>query len=355
MKFGSEVLLLAILLSVVVLADNYYHNTTDRHENQKASNSTLHKVWKREKPCLGDEYLTETHCCKYCNAGKYAESDCTEEHGYPTCQDCTEGKDYMDEKNSLTMCHKCLQCDPQLGQREEQPCTVLHNTVCKCGEHFFCAENETAKSASCTKCQHCTLCDYGYAEICTDTKDAMCKSERNHHASKAASVVVFILFFCCACYVCWVSMYLHTVQLSFQRQCRLRKQEDEKKRQSPIFDVLIGAADPPSDTPPILPVPEYLEVEDIDLTELLLAFSNTMDYSTNVMLVREMRLTDPKIDAIQLQYQNQVNEQKYQLLKAWYEQHGSNGAFQMLIRTLENNQKRLIAEKLIQIATSHKQ
>ncbi|XP_044152450.1 tumor necrosis factor receptor superfamily member 6-like isoform X2 [Bufo gargarizans] len=308
MKFGSEVLLLAILLSVV-LADNYYHNTTDGHENQKASNSTLHKVWKREKPCLGDEYYTGTHCCKYCNAGKYAESDCTEEHGYPTCQDCTEGRDYMDEKNSLTMCHKCLQCDPQLGQREEQPCTVLHNTVCKCSEHFFCAENETAKSASCTKCQHCTPCDYGYAEICTDTKDAICKSERNHYALIAALVVVLILFFCCMCYECWT---------------------------------------------PILTVPEELEVEDIDLTELLPAFSDAMHYSTNVRLVREMGLLDPRIEAIQLEY-HQVNEQKYQLLKAWYEQHGINGAFQKLIRTLEKIQKRLIAEKLIQIARSHRQ
>ncbi|XP_075698778.1 tumor necrosis factor receptor superfamily member 6 isoform X2 [Rhinoderma darwinii] len=179
MKIWRGVLLLALLHSIVVLAHNNYHNNTDRHVKKKKPNSILHKLWKRDVNCPG-EYSTKTHCCKLCDAGTFAESDCAENHGRPNCRNCLEGSNYMDEQNGYHECHKCWHCDKELGQEVLRACNMRQNTVCRCAENFFCTGNGTVEDGGCRACKHCTKCEFKQAEPCTATKDTVCKSQRYH-------------------------------------------------------------------------------------------------------------------------------------------------------------------------------
>ncbi|XP_073541628.1 tumor necrosis factor receptor superfamily member 6 [Phyllobates terribilis] len=317
MKFWSGVNRLALILILVVLVENNNHSTTDRGIKKKVDNSILHKLRKRENRCPDGEYWAVNHCCKLCNAGSYAESDCKQEHGDPTCNDCIEGSTYMDIKNGEHSCRKCTACDSVL--EELSACTVTRNFVCKCKEHFFCAENITAESAGCTHCQHCTKCEHSYAERCSSIKDAVCYFPRQRYYAITASVllVVLILFICYFC----------------------RKMENPN-------------------TPICSRRPRFIfpdDLKDIDLSNHLWDFAESMDYTTVRQVVHRLGITEVQHDRIQHEHQNDNQEQKFQLLKTWYEGHGMYGAFQDLIQKLQEAGKQRTAEKLIEIARAQRQ
>ncbi|CAJ0940276.1 unnamed protein product, partial [Ranitomeya imitator] len=181
----------ALILNFVVFAENKDHNTTDKGIKKKVGNSILLKLWKREILCPDGEYRAVNHCCKRCNAGTYAKSDCEQEHGDPTCNNCIEGSTYMNTKNGEHSCRKCTPCDSVL--EELSACTVTRNFVCKCKEDFFCTENKTAESDGCNHCQHCTKCEHGYAERCSSIKDAVCNLPSRAYYALIALVPVVIL------------------------------------------------------------------------------------------------------------------------------------------------------------------
>ncbi|XP_077115042.1 tumor necrosis factor receptor superfamily member 6 isoform X2 [Ranitomeya variabilis] len=303
MKIWRGVLRLALILNVVVFAENNNHNTTDKGIKK---NSILHKLWKREILCPDGEYRAVNHCCKHCNAGTYAKSDCEQEHGDPTCNNCIEGSTYMNTKNGEHSCRKCTPCDSVL--EELSACTVTRDFVCKCKEDFFCTENITDEPNGCTQCQHCTKCEHGYAERCSSIKDAVCNlPSRAHYAVIIALVpiVILILVIYCVC-----------------------------RKRSFIF-------------------PE--ELKDIDLTNLLRDFAQNMKFTVVRNVVHKLGITETQIETIKRNDQHDNEEQKFQLLRTWYEGHGKMGAFQELIEKLQEDSKQQTVEKLIDIAREQRQ
>ncbi|KAM3914110.1 tumor necrosis factor receptor superfamily member 6 [Leptodactylus fuscus] len=330
MKLRCVVVPLVLLQDLLVLARVIDHNTTEQQVNQNISNIISHKLMKRDSPCLEQEYHTGKHCCKFCRAGTHVQTDCTEEHGNPTCKDCIDNISYTDKNNGLPTCHKCLHCDAELGQEEEHACTVLHNTVCKCSKDFVCKENGTVESDGCKKCDHCTKCQY-YARECTPTKDAVCRSPR-HRYLIAASVGVSILFLCSLC-------------------CIKRKDDFIRVINDSVNPIPGDDGGSPTDE---LKCPE--ELKDIVLTEdLLQRFSTKMDLQTATTVVRSMGLSDVRIENIKDNHVNHSEEKTYYMLKEWHQSYGGNKPFPKLLETLQELNKNQIIKDLIQIARNHGQ
>ncbi|XP_056386074.1 tumor necrosis factor receptor superfamily member 6 isoform X2 [Hyla sarda] len=300
MKFGCGAALLILIQCSVVFPYSSY---------------MLHKLRKREIECPGGEYFSGTYCCEFCKPGTYAKNDCTENHGKPVCQTC-DGEHYMDADNGNGMCHKCSHCDNQLGQEELRACTVRTNTVCRCKEKHFCAENQS-ESDGCMKCEHCKECQYGDAEPCSATKDTVCKQPRNHY------------------YLIFLSVALIPFGILLYALKRRENNTNNSRR--------------PEELPFVFPK----ELEDIDLSRHLADFSQKMDHKTVVDVVRNMELKEATVEEIRLDHAHSHNDQKIYLLKAWYESYGRKGAFQQLIRTLRNIDRRVTAEELINITRSH--
>ncbi|XP_063289901.1 tumor necrosis factor receptor superfamily member 6 [Pelobates fuscus] len=174
--------LLVILLTVVVECSlgtglqNIRINTLSRN--------------KREQDCGPGKYSIEERCCVNCDAGEFVEHYCNEENGKSTCKPCVEGKEYMAQPSGYTECIRCTTCDAGHGQTESSPCTVTQNAKCKCQENFFC--NKT-QHMSCTKCLHCTKCEHGDAEACTQEKDTICKDNRSHIAAVVILCIIGVL------------------------------------------------------------------------------------------------------------------------------------------------------------------
>ncbi|XP_069609602.1 tumor necrosis factor receptor superfamily member 6 isoform X2 [Ranitomeya imitator] len=314
MNTWRGVLRLALILNFVVFAENKDHNTTDKGIKKKVGNSILLKLWKREILCPDGEYRAVNHCCKRCNAGTYAKSDCEQEHGDPTCNNCIEGSTYMNTKNGEHSCRKCTPCDSVL--EELSACTVTRNFVCKCKEDFFCTENKTAESDGCNHCQHCTKCEHGYAERCSSIKDAVCNLPSRAYYALIALVPVVILIVVTYCF------------------CRKRCNPNTAnylpaRKKSFIFPK---------------------ELKDIDLTNLLPDFAEKMDYTVVRNVVHKLGITETQIESIKLNYPNDHEEQKFRLLRTWYEKHGKKGAFQELIEKLLEASRKRTVEKLIDIA-----
>ncbi|XP_069836451.1 tumor necrosis factor receptor superfamily member 6 [Dendropsophus ebraccatus] len=319
MKFGCGAVLLVLIQGFEVLAHNRLSSIPNSNVNRTESKSLLHKLQKRDKSCPEGEQYTGTLCCKVCSAGTYAKSDCKEEHGEPECKPCTQGVDYMDRDNVYNQCHICLQCDTVSGQEVLEACTINHNTVCRCKESFFC-DQEVAGSAGCTQCKHCEKCDV-YAEECTPTKNAVCSNHSPRHGQvwiiSVASTFIVCLIICAVVYC-------------------LKRSNNTIKYEKSVF---------------IFPD----DLNDIDLTPYLSEFAHNMDYRTVLFFIRQVQLPKARIDAAERNHPNDNDEQKTELLYEWYESHGRTGAFQKLIKTLNNKNRRATAEKLIQIVRSHQE
>ncbi|XP_073404290.1 tumor necrosis factor receptor superfamily member 6 isoform X2 [Dendrobates tinctorius] len=295
----------ALILNFVVFAENSDHNTTDRGIKKNVDYSILHKLRKREIHCPDGEYRAVNHCCKLCNAGTYAKSDCEQDHGAPTCSSCIDGSTYMNTKNGEHSCRICTPCDSVL--EELSACTVTRNFVCKCKEDFFCTENISAESDGCTQCQHCTKCEHGFAERCSAIKDAVCNpSGRTYYAFIA--LVLLVVLITVICYFC-------------RKLCN---------------------PDPPSYTPVRRKsFPE--ELKDI------------IPFTTLRNLLPKLGITEIEFETIQRNNPNDNEEQKFQLLRSWYQGHGRSGAFQELIMKLQEASRQQTVEALIDKARAQLQ
>ncbi|OCT71391.1 tumor necrosis factor receptor superfamily member 6 [Xenopus laevis] len=303
---------LFITLAVERNSASAIHNIEDSSNTFIAKPSlSLHKVFKRQSKCLDWQYPGNQFCCGKCPAGTRVENDCQKEHENSTCIPCTEGKDYMDQLNGYNQCLRCKPCDQE--QEVDSPCTVFHDTVCKCKANYFCSSNTSQDPRICDHCLPCTQCGNGIAEKCTATKDTVCKGSRSHWAALGALIPLVVCAVVCV-------------------RCR------QKTR------IIV-----PPRAPQAEPYPSYLK--DIDLEPHLQDLAGKMLYEQMVQCVRKMDLTEPVIDDIKNSH-GKGFEGKYQLLRSWYTYHGQTGAFQQLIETLQERGFNRPAQNIIDFLKS---
>ncbi|XP_075072508.1 tumor necrosis factor receptor superfamily member 6 isoform X2 [Mixophyes fleayi] len=300
---------LVLCVCSCVLPLKIHNDSSDKHVKKKAE--LFLRLLKRQTNCPNDEYLRQPYCCKNCGEGTHVQSHCTTEHGNSQCKPCDDGVDYMDKRNGY-------------GLDVLDECTVTQNTKCKCREAFFCKEIKTSDSEECTDCQHCTQCNSGIAEPCTAVKDTVCKSTRYHWlwAIPLAGFAIALIITLCILY--------------------RRNMESRELMHSQESNGLINTQ--PSIDP---------DLPDIDLSPHLCSIAEELHIETVLKCVRKMHLKEQMIENVLHDYESKgANEQKYQLLRSWYESCGCAGAYKLLITTLRSNNNHQSAQKVKQLVTN---
>uniref|UniRef100_A0A8C5MW31 Tumor necrosis factor receptor superfamily member 6 n=1 Tax=Leptobrachium leishanense TaxID=445787 RepID=A0A8C5MW31_9ANUR len=305
---------------------------------------------KREDQCAPEYYLEGGHCCKPCSAGTYAQSPCAENYGKSNCEPCTDGQDYMDLPNIYSKCIRCGICDTGHGLETHSRCTITKNIQCKCQVGYFC-NNTEATSGSCSKCLPCTKCDRGVQEPCTVKKDAVCKVlvDRHHHLILGSILFAVIGFLLMLWYLCNQKKRKRendnirpeegesNPEVPLRENYDIRPEEGESNPGVPLLTFSAQGDANVSLCPP--------ELEDINLMPELQYFAVTMNYVETKCFARKTISNTAIIEDIE--YIQNNNDKKYELLKAWYQDNGQKGAFKKLLDTLVESGRRVTAEQLL--------
>uniref|UniRef100_A0A3Q0QXB4 TNFR-Cys domain-containing protein n=1 Tax=Amphilophus citrinellus TaxID=61819 RepID=A0A3Q0QXB4_AMPCI len=132
-------------------------------------------------------YELEGRTCCLCSAGQRVKEHCTpDSQNDGQCEHCENGT-YNSVANFQETCQPCTSCShPNAHLEEEEPCTIVRNTKCRCKKHHFCSSKE------CTICHPCKICGFGGIKAdCTATSDTVCNDAGG--AIAGIVVLVFIL------------------------------------------------------------------------------------------------------------------------------------------------------------------
>uniref|UniRef100_W5MF94 Zgc:153759 n=1 Tax=Lepisosteus oculatus TaxID=7918 RepID=W5MF94_LEPOC len=106
--------------------------------------------------CDSQEYAHGEICCPKCNRGERVAKNCTDTTS-TLCKTCPEST-YMDHPNELNECKRCQKCEAEEGMITKLRCSPTSNSVCECGEGFFCS---VPADRGCSKCLNHTVCSEG--------------------------------------------------------------------------------------------------------------------------------------------------------------------------------------------------
>uniref|UniRef100_A0A7M4FKR6 Fas cell surface death receptor n=1 Tax=Crocodylus porosus TaxID=8502 RepID=A0A7M4FKR6_CROPO len=235
-------------------------------------------IAKREIICKSDQYRVPDGktCCKKCPPGTFKEHDCTTGNNTPTCSPCSNGVNFMDKHNYLEKCRKCQLCDSGHGLEVEDNCTTTHNTKCRCKSGYFCI------AGVCTDyCEPCDKCENGIAVPCTPTSNTVCKG--NFWWTLLALILLLPLAGM-LCYCFWLRKNYKNLDINQQYSKNVRGEEN-----------------------PLL-------YTDIDLSPHISSIAEGMTLPQVKTFVRKHLLTEPTIERVIQDNQNDTAEQKIKLL-----------------------------------------
>ncbi|XP_064418805.1 tumor necrosis factor receptor superfamily member 6 isoform X3 [Latimeria chalumnae] len=232
----------------------------------------------------------------------------------------------------------------RLAKREITCCThetTTDNRCCKyCpkGHHI----NETCECEPCDigtyldernceeKCRRCDTCDLneGLEEVtaCNTIRNVVCQCKENFYCTNTMAESCKE---CISCDKCKGSPH-ETICTSV---CKLNGNNDTKGRNN---QVIKRKSDP--EVYPMLP--------DADLRPILQDIADELGINEIKSFVRRNSVNQPVIDRIREEHAA-VEEQRYQLMLAWYQQHGRTGAATVLISTLRKMNKNAAADSVL--------
>ncbi|XP_038599918.1 tumor necrosis factor receptor superfamily member 6 isoform X2 [Tachyglossus aculeatus] len=244
-------------------------------------------IFKREVNCSSDQYFTNGLCCEKCPAGSVVAQHCNATGNKPKCEGCKDGFDFMDHSNGLGKCLRCGTCDEVVGLIEEEPCRKTQNVKCRCKEDYICSDSP---------CVHCTaLPKTGYSALWF------------------LSLLPLILALGCAIYFL----------------CKRRKKKKFQLVKYKEFEMI--------------PIP----YPDIDLSGHIIDIADRMTISDVKCFVRKNNMTPVIMDQILHDHLHDTAEQKVQLLRRWYQSHGTKGAFRTLITSLREAKLCAVADEIM--------
>ncbi|XP_072485083.1 tumor necrosis factor receptor superfamily member 6 isoform X2 [Notamacropus eugenii] len=269
---------------------------------------------KREATCPIDHHRVGDICCQLCPSGTKKTLDCTEDRGKPSCTNCTAGEEYTDRPHYYDKCLRCGLCDGEHGLEVRKNCTMAHNVVCGCAKHFFCNTPE------CKHCEPCTQCEHGVLEECTENRNAICQVQVWRRKHKANS---------------------HTSDRRNEEDIPLNHRATLWQRQNsnpglPHSEASFSSTEPCC-------------YSDIDLNKYIPKIAEKMELDQVKKFVRKVGLDEVKIDGVKHNYISDSEEQKFQLLRLWYENHGKKGAYAQLMSGLREIGLRVVAEELQEV------
>ncbi|XP_020829255.2 tumor necrosis factor receptor superfamily member 6 [Phascolarctos cinereus] len=305
---GSRLLDFQLLLLILIGIDGALcRNTTSPRLGTDSKWPQVKKNFtKREATCPKGQHPVGAICCQLCPPGTKKVLDCLVDGGKPNCTSCALGEEYMDHPHYYDKCLRCGLCDGEHGLEVRKNCTTLQNVVCGCAKHFFCNTPE------CKHCDPCAQCEHGFLEECTENRNAICHEEVPGNKWLYLLLLLLILAPILLIIYCW------------RRKFKGNGYSLEKGNEENI----------------------PLSYTDIDLSTHISKIAENMELDQVRKFVREMGTTEVKIDQVKNDYNNDTEEQKFQLLKHWYESHGKKGAHRRLILGLREMGLRVVAEKI---------
>ncbi|KAJ7985817.1 hypothetical protein DPEC_G00344400 [Dallia pectoralis] len=278
--------------------------------------------YKRQTCQDGDYLLDGGQKCCYCAAGQYLVSPCISSPEDRNCQPCEENT-YNSGANKLSTCEPCTSCDPKLNLEVVRKCTFTKNTVCQCQKGFFCLNGKE----SCSSCRPCATCgDEGINVDCTITNDTKCNDVNENGGGSIPAVVITIVIFGTILVVSILVYYY----LRKNKKC--------------CFE--------PSTTPDNPEGSDGTELQhliDLNLQPHLREIAELLGWPDMRQVAERSGMADAKIEAHQLNYPNDAQEQCFSLLKAWVERAGMKNSSE-LITILYKMEKRTKAEQIIKIS-----
>ncbi|KAK3563643.1 hypothetical protein QTP86_032008 [Hemibagrus guttatus] len=262
---------------------------------------------RRSDTCETGFYNTsEGRPCCLCPQGFFLVEDCTSPRGDSVCKECEIGT-YLDHSNKQRKCEPCKTCSSNENKEEKNRCSPSSNTVCRCQEGYYCPKEE------CKVCYQCNKCEFGVKVACTLTSDTQCNEQSADIKPWVLAVIIAL---------CLIMLGL---LVFFWRQKLLCFKSHEAPEDPQVLEPL---GDP--NLEPFLP----------KIAEIL-GFKVVRN-----MVKRNGLLNQAKIDNIMDEHPRDANERAYQLLLAWYQKHGMNGACKTLCDTLTDMSMRVEAKKV---------
>ncbi|XP_053365765.1 tumor necrosis factor receptor superfamily member 6 [Clarias gariepinus] len=257
--------------------------------------------WRRET-CSYGIYSTKELVCCLCGKGEHLIKDCTENKTKPECIQCTP-KSYADHPNNDDECQFCKNCPDKFHMEVEQICTPTSNTVCRCKEGSYCNDGD-----DCIVCHEWTTCEFGIKVEGNRTHDRQCYEEAQGGSLLAIILpIVIIVIAAVIVYFLW------------KKKMLCWREPPEPEIQDEPMDLL--------DPDLLASLPKIAEILGLKVVRSVVR--------------RQGKLSPTRIDEITDEYPQDARERTYQLLKAWYEAHGKNGAYKALRENLIGiNEKR---------------
>ncbi|XP_014353263.1 tumor necrosis factor receptor superfamily member 6 isoform X2 [Latimeria chalumnae] len=294
--FVTRVIFLPLVVTIV--------SSVGAGKEQNASFIHLYtkRLAKREITCCTHETTTDNRCCKYCPKGHHINETCE-------CEPCDIGT-YLDERNCEEKCRRCDTCDLNEGLEEVTACNTIRNVVCQCKENFYCTNT---MAESCKECISCDKCKGSPHEtICT----SVCKLNAG---SWWITTLVAVLILVAVAIAVAVGVRKYSLYQKGRNNQVIKRKSDPE-----VY--------------PMLP--------DADLRPILQDIADELGINEIKSFVRRNSVNQPVIDRIREEHAA-VEEQRYQLMLAWYQQHGRTGAATVLISTLRKMNKNAAADSVL--------
>ncbi|XP_048464855.1 tumor necrosis factor receptor superfamily member 6-like isoform X2 [Rhincodon typus] len=292
-----------LVLSLLIVTDAHQSTSEERNAVQNSlSNANISSPVRRWP--VKRRFRRNDNCpdfsssnCNKCKPGTYLLScSCN-------CEQCKDGE-FTDAENLLDKCERCTQCQEHDGKKMKTNCTTTNDTVCSCLENFFSSTDEH----QCYKCAQCNAETEEVEQPCTETQNTVCRKKGGQSVPVAAVVIPIIL------------VLVAIVAILYKKKKYLRCKKTSGDKPSNWINGKEQTKPP--------------EVPDIELTEehlqlMVMEIEPRMYHELGISLGH----SEPKVQQIRADYHDDIKQQGYQILYAWFQAHGKKGAFPELINT----------------------
>ncbi|XP_032397614.1 tumor necrosis factor receptor superfamily member 6 [Etheostoma spectabile] len=279
----------------------------------KSAASSTNEGQNISQSCVDGTYEHEGKKCCLCGAGLHLEEHCTVNLQIGKCKTCLK-ETYSSHPNNHESCEPCTSCSqPNANLEVDEPCTPARNARCRCKKDHYCSSD----IKTCKICYPCKVCEKGIKVACTANSDTVC-SEGYNTVGIIVGITVPVV----------VILLVISLGLWLWRRNRKRQQQVE----------LMNVTSEENS--------HFLRV--VDLQAHLPDIVEVIGWKVMKDLAMRSTITDPTIEACQMNHPGNIQEATLELLKIWVEKNGKE-ASRNLVQILHKSGKKDRAERVMDI------